>query len=134
MSQHTCALPLEAVIETMRPLPIEAMKGAPPAVLGMAIVRGAPVPVVDGRRLFGASGHAALRWVTVRAGPRVVALAVDDVIGVRTIDRAALAELPPLVRDAADGAVQAIGAADAELMLLLETARLVPDELVGGPG
>lgn len=134
MSEHTCALPLDAVIETMRPLPIEEMKGAPPAVLGMAVVRGEPVPVVDGRQLFGASRCDALRWITVRAGPRVVALAVDAVIGVRTIDRAALAELPPLVRSAADGAVQAIGAADAELMLLLEAARLVPDELVEGAG
>lgn len=116
----------------MRPLPIEPLAGTPASVLGMAIVRGAPIPVVDARRVFGEPSGEPSRWVSVRTGPRVVALAVDSVIGVRTIERASLGELPPLFADAAAGALAAVGALDSELILVLEAIRLIPDELAGG--
>jgi len=48
-----CALPLEAVIETMRPLPIDALGAMPPFVLGVSVIRGAPVVVVDAGLLVG---------------------------------------------------------------------------------
>src|ERR1039458_3558579 len=80
-----CALPLEHVVETMRPLPIGPLAGAPPGVSGLAVIRGAPVPVVDLSRLFSSDvGYievAPTRFVTVRVGQRVVALAVDRVEG-----------------------------------------------------
>ena len=44
---HLCALPLGAVIETLRPLPLRPLAGAPAGVLGVAVVRGSPVPVID---------------------------------------------------------------------------------------
>ena len=42
-----CALPLEHVSETMRPLPVEPIAGVISPVAGVAIIRGGPVPVVD---------------------------------------------------------------------------------------
>src|SRR6185295_4576205 len=48
-----CALPIARVIETMRPLPVRRIERAPDIVLGAAIIRGIPTPVVDASRLLG---------------------------------------------------------------------------------
>jgi purine-binding chemotaxis protein CheW len=124
-----CALPLECVLETMRPLPVEPLSGAPQFVPGLAMIRGEPVPVVDAARLLGAEGARPARFVSVRAGERRVALAVDSVLGVRSIPAGSLRELPPLLRDASAEFVSAIGMLDAELLLILQSTRLVPEDL-----
>jgi len=122
------ALPLLHAVETMRPLPIEPVADAPPFVRGLARIRGAAVPVVDGGLLVGDTPAPATRLVLLRVDGRAVALAVDEVIGVATLDAGALAATPPLLQ--AEGErVDAIGVLDAELLLLLRTSRLIPDEL-----
>lgn len=127
---RVCALPLTHVYETMRPLPTSALAGTPAFVRGVAVIRGAPVPVVDAARLLGATDAApARRFVTVRSGDRTVALAVDSVEGVSSLEAAELGELPPLLRDADAATVSAIGTLDAELLLVLESARVVPDSV-----
>jgi purine-binding chemotaxis protein CheW len=123
-----CALPLAHVVETMRALPVEAVAGAPHFVRGLAVIRGAPVPVVDTASLLGAPAAAADRFVTVVAGDRQVALAVDSVLGVRTISAGSLHELPPLLHDAGADVVAAIGLLDAELLLVLNSSRVLPDD------
>ena len=128
----SCALPLEAVIETMRPLPVEAVSGMPRFVLGISIIRGGPVVVVDAGLLLGHRASTAGRAVTVRAASRTIALLVDAVIGVRTLTARSVAELPPLLDKAAGDAVAAIAALDNELLLVLRAARLVPDDLPTG--
>jgi purine-binding chemotaxis protein CheW len=120
-----CALPVERVVETMRPLPVEGLRSAPPFVVGVAVIRGAAVPVVDAGRLLGAAGGDVSRFVTVRAGGRTVAIAVDEVVGVAAIPDGA--DLPPLVGAITADAVAHIGAHDADLMVVLEASRLVPD-------
>jgi purine-binding chemotaxis protein CheW len=123
------ALPVADVVEQMRPLPVEEVRGTPAYVLGMSRVRGAPMPVMDlGRFLAGTPGPAPTtseRWVTVRAGERRMALAVDAVEGVRTVDPGHLATLAPLLRDADTAAVAALGVLDASLLVLLHAARLL---------
>ncbi len=47
-----CAVPLESVLETMRPGATEPLAEAPRFVLGLAIIRGEPMPVVDMGRLI----------------------------------------------------------------------------------
>jgi purine-binding chemotaxis protein CheW len=128
------AIPLADVVETMRPLPIEPVAAAPGCVLGLAIIRGRPLAVVDVARLVGGGSGRPGRFVTVRAGAREVALAVDEVIGVRTLTADALADLPPLLRDADGAAVDAIGALDAELLFVLGGARLVSEAAIEGAG
>jgi purine-binding chemotaxis protein CheW len=123
-------MPLDHVAETMRVLPIEAIAGAPGYVRGLCIVRGSPVPVVDTGLLFGDQATRAGRLVTIRAGGRTIALAVETVLGIRAVAAAALNQLPPLLRDAATDAIAAIGTLDAELLLVLRTARIVPDDLL----
>jgi purine-binding chemotaxis protein CheW len=127
VASRTCALPLDAVIETMRPLPVELLVGAPPFIAGVSVIRGEPVPVVDAARLLGGEPAQAQRWVTLRGGPRPIALAVDTVLGVRDIAAAQLSALTPLAGAIAGEIVSAIGTLDHRLLVVLETARLVPD-------
>lgn len=126
------ALAAEHVIETMRPLPCEPVAGAPPFVAGVAIIRGRPTPVVDVGALLGAPREAlSERWITVAVGERVVGLAVSDVVGVRRLTGdVAPGAMPPLLTDAARGAVSALGVLDGELLLVLERASLVPDDVL----
>jgi purine-binding chemotaxis protein CheW len=118
------------VIEAMRPLPIEALPGAPDFVLGLAVIRGRPTAVLDLRALLG-DGDAAhepeARFVTVRAGDRQIALSVGAVAGVRALDPSSFGELPPLLKGARRDAIEAIGTLDAELLLVLRASRLVQE-------
>lgn len=126
----TCAVPLPHVVETLRPLPLEPLASPPPFVLGLSVIRGAPVPVVDLGRLLGAAGAPLpVRFVVLRVAGRRVALAVEGVLGVRELDPARLQDLPPLLSGAEAGAVEAVAAHDAHLLVVLRAARTVPDDL-----
>ena len=125
-----CALPLECVIEMTRPLTIDAVAGAPEFVLGLSIVRGSAVPIVDAGQLLGGKRSSPTRVVMLRVGERRVGLAVDEVIGVRSVDGGSLDEMPPLLRSAHAAVVSAIGTLDAELLMILKAVRIVPDELL----
>jgi purine-binding chemotaxis protein CheW len=129
--RHTCAIPLHHISETMRPLPVEPLAGTPRFVRGASVIRGAPTPVVDLGALLerGENGHACGRFVTVKAGVRRVALAVDAVVGVRSLDSARLEELPPLLRDADADLIEAIATSDMQLLVVLRTGRIVPDQV-----
>ncbi len=123
-----CALPLESSVEATRALPIEPVPGAPPFVLGLCIVRGAAIPIVDAALLLGSPRSSAARFVILRVGDRRVGLAVDAVLGVRQI-AGSFEELPPLLRGTDSSIVSAIGTLDAELLMVLRAVRMVPDEV-----
>jgi purine-binding chemotaxis protein CheW len=130
VGQVTCALPIEGVVETMRPLPVEPIGQVPPYIRGVTILRGRATVVIDMAHLLGQTASAEpTRFVVVRAGERRVALAFEEVIDVRAI-RAELGPLPPLLRAVAPEAVTAIGAANSAIVVLLETAHVVPPELL----
>jgi purine-binding chemotaxis protein CheW len=120
-----CALPLEHVIETMRPLPTAVIAGAPHFVRGLAVIRGAPVPVLDVASLLGETAASSGRFVTLTVGMRRVALAVGSVLGVRAIPAASLQGLPPLLNEAGSEVVASIGRLDAELLWVLQSSRLL---------
>ncbi|WP_242342427.1 chemotaxis protein CheW [Anaeromyxobacter terrae] len=124
---RACAIPLSHVIETLRPLPTTPCAGLPPFVLGAAVVRGAAVPVVELAAFLGAAAAATRRFVLVRCGDRPAALAVDAVSGVASlagVERTAA----PLLGAADGGAIEALGALDGELLVLLRAARIVPED------
>jgi purine-binding chemotaxis protein CheW len=128
------ALTLKDVRETMRPLPIEPLAGTPPFVLGLAIVRGFPAPVIDAGRLLGPSASpstpiSSARFISLKLGERTAALAVDAVLDVRSLGAGILADIPPLLGEAGADLVSALGTLDTELLLVLEAARLVPDSV-----
>jgi purine-binding chemotaxis protein CheW len=123
-----CALLLDDVVETMRPLPIEALPGAPSFVCGLSMIRGVPVPVVDAGALLEAPDPPQpTRFVSVKAGHRHVALAVEEVLGVRDLPVASLRDLPPLLEEAGAGVVSAVATLDSAFFVVLRAARLVPD-------
>ena len=124
------AIPIEHVAETLRPLTIEPLAGTPDFVLGVSILRGVPVPVVDVSRLVtGIDQSVGQRLVTIKLGARRAALLVSSVIGVRRLSSDTLAGLPALLRAAADRAVAAISFLDADLLVVLNATRIVPDEV-----
>jgi len=129
-----CALPLENVAETMRMLPIEPVADVPPSVLGLCLIRGAPAPVVDLQVLLAEPEAPLRRMVTLDVGGRTVALAVESVLGVRSIGAEESGRLPPLLRDAAGDVVAGIGVLDSEFLLFLSSARLAPSSLLGDGG
>jgi len=80
--------------------------------------------------LLSGSDTRARRLVTLAFGGRTIALAVEEVIGIRSLDNEAVRMLPPLLQNTAGDAVEAIRALDGELLLLLDTARLIPEALL----
>ena len=112
----------------MRPLPVEPLAEMPIFVLGLAVIRGNPVAVVDTGALLGVTGEAqATRFVLLRLGERRVALAAEEVLGIREISPSVLHDLPPLLRDASAAIVSAIGTLDTELLLVLHAVRILPE-------
>src|SRR5262245_55203250 len=91
------ALPISYVIETMPPQPVVPVAGAPDYVLGISVIRGQPVPVVDTGRLVGGTPTEASRVVTVRLGARTVGLVSEAVLGKQDIGPTTLMRLPPLL-------------------------------------
>lgn len=127
-NSRLCALALEHVIETMRALPLEPLPDMPPFLLGVSIVRGLLVPVVNVAVLVDiASDARPTRWVTLRLGERQVAFAVSSVLGVRELASETFEQVPPLLREIDAAALAAITTLDAELLLVLQGARLIPE-------
>ena len=128
-----CALPLEQVSETMRPLPVAAVNGMPSFMDGVAVVRGSPVPVVDLARLLGRpDDEPRARFVVVKVDQRYVALAVPQVIGVRPLDPASVGALPPLLEGTSAEFVAGIGVLDAHLLVVLKSWRILPASIWEG--
>lgn len=110
-------------------LPVEPLADAPAFLRGVAVIRGAPVPVLDLGRLLGQARTAPSRIVTVRAGGRTLGLAVTQIVAVRREDEVGLHAAVPLLREAAQEAVSSIGSLDAEALLFLGDLRVLADKV-----
>lgn len=124
------AVPVPQVGEIMRALPVEPLAGAPSFVAGLAIIRGSPTPVIHLHALLtdgiATTPPAGARFVTLRVAERRVALWVDAVLPIRTLDQVQLGALPPLWQGERPLAAAALGALDRDLLIVLETTRLLP--------
>ena len=122
----------------MRALEVKPLAGTPAFVSGVSIIRGAPLPVVDTASLLGVNQPHPKYFVTIKAGDRRVVLAIDAVLKVAAVPAGSIHELPPLLDDAGSQMISAIGALDADLLLVLRNARLIPEAVwtaleSGGP-
>lgn len=122
------AFTVRHVAETMRMLPIDLISGAPASVLGVCIIRGEPVVVVDSARLFNDVAMRCNRLVTLRTGKRIVALAAEKIIGVQSLPADRHITLAPLLQRVET--IESITMLDRELVYVLRTARIVPDDLL----
>jgi purine-binding chemotaxis protein CheW len=127
-SSVICAVPLVYVSETMRAMPLERLANMPSFVLGVSRIRASATPVVDLRALLGTgSADRFARFVALKVEHRQVALAVDRVLGIRELEPAKLAALPPLLSGTSAELVEAIGELDQRLLLVLRAGRLCPE-------
>jgi purine-binding chemotaxis protein CheW len=131
VSGALCAFPLAEVIETMRPLAVEPLPNTPDFIRGVARIRGAAVPVVQLTALF-QGDHLCdfpTRFVTLRVGQRCVAIAVQRVVGIADLSDRVFDNLSPLLQTVQTEFIQTLGTLDAEFLMMLDTARLVPDSV-----
>ncbi len=130
VSGRICAVPIRFVTEIMRPLPVEPMAGMHTCVLGLSIIRGRPTPVVELARILGAETHAPIGgFISLRVENLTVALAVEAISGINTLDTLVLQDLPPLLKGEQSEMIEAIGNLDAQLLVILRAARIVPEEV-----
>lgn len=126
-----CAFPVEAVRETCRPLPFQAVQGVPPFVRGVSVIRGVSTPVLHlGMMLSGEDYRPGQRLVNVLISSRPVAFEVDEVLGVRRLSRTQLATTQPLVRGTLTNRIESLSVLDGELLAWLDAAKLVENELL----
>jgi purine-binding chemotaxis protein CheW len=123
-----CAFPVGTVVEVMRLQPIEPAPGASAVVRGISVIRGLATPVLDLQLLLdGTPGETATRMLTVRTDRGTVALCVDAMLGVRRFKQSEFAATPPLLAGAQRELMDALAVLDDQLLLVLRSARLVPD-------
>ena len=120
-----CALRLDEVVETMRPLPTRPLAGTPPYVRGITIMRGVPTPVVDVARVLGGEAAETERFVAVRTEHGPIAFATGPVLGIRATPPAGPAAYPGV----SSRLVAGVGMIGTEPVLLLQSMRVVPDEV-----
>ena len=124
-----CALHLDEVIETMRPLAVRPLAGTPAFVRGVTIMRGVPTPVIDVARLLGGEQAGAARFVAVRTERGPVAFATGEVLGIRHAGPDTGTRHAALLGGSTGTLVAGVGTLDAEPLLLLQSMRVVPDEV-----
>jgi purine-binding chemotaxis protein CheW len=124
-----CALRLDEIIETMRPLPVQPLAGTPPFVSGISIMRGQPSPVIDVARLLGADDTPPVRFIAVSTDRGPVAFATGPVLGIRPTVTGTDQHHTRLLGVAPARLVAAIGTVDAEPLIQLQSMRMVPDEV-----
>ncbi|MEV0902364.1 chemotaxis protein CheW, partial [Actinoplanes sp. NPDC049802] len=124
-----CALPLDEVIETMRPLETRALAGTPPYVCGLTVLRGEPTPVIDVTRLLTGADGLIDRYVAVRAARGPVVCATGPVLGVREVLVSPPEESSVLFTGISKALIAAVGTIGADPLLLLRSPRAVPDEV-----
>lgn len=89
LNEHRYALPLADVREVLAVPAIVPLPKAPTIVEGVVNIRGVVVPVMDIRarfRLPAQPPHPADHLLVARAGARLVALRVDQVLGLELMD------------------------------------------------
>ncbi len=124
-----CALQLDEVIETMRPLETRALAGTPTFVRGITVLRGVPTPVIDVSRLLGGGTAEPERYLAVRTDRGAVALATGEVLGIRNVEAEPAGGHPALLSSGNTRLVAGVGTLATEPLLLLQSMRAVPDEV-----
>ena len=124
-----CALHLDEVIETMRPLQTRSLAGTPAFILGISVLRGVPTPVIDVSRLLGGGPAEAERYVAVRTERGAVAMATGPILGISTVDAGPAGGHPALLGASNSRLVAGVGTLGTEPLLLLQSMRAVPDDV-----
>jgi purine-binding chemotaxis protein CheW len=127
-----CAVAIEHVAEVARPRPLTHIADAPDFVVGLTTLRDQLVPVLDLGRLLVGEPVRATRLLRLRIPSRRAALAVEEVAGVADIAPEMLQPLPSLLSGAPEERIVALGQRDAQVLAVLEAARLASSITLDG--
>ncbi len=129
------AIPILAVQEINRMLPITRVPQSPPFVEGVINLRGKILPVVDLRRRFTLevgkpTGHERIIVVEVASekGTRVIGFTVDRVNEVLRIGRDIVDAAPAMASGSDADYVQGVGKLEDRLLILLDLNRLFGEQ------
>lgn len=119
------ALSIEAVREIIRPLVAVKMPHLPSAVVGVADHRGAVIPIIDLRTLFGRGSSPSTnrtKWVVIGRdeGSPSVGLIVDSVVGVFGVTDESTRAAPPWAQDQIEAGMGDVVSRDGELVFVLD--------------
>lgn len=121
------AIPILAVQEINRMMPITRVPQSPPFIEGVINLRGKIIPVMDLRKRFGlkAGEHSNdARIIVVEVGARVIGFTVDRVNEVLRIDAGIVEPAPSMVTGADSDYVDGVGKLEDRLLILLNLDRL----------
>lgn len=125
------AVPLNLVEEVLPVVPADPIPGGPRWLLGMAMLRGRLVPLIDGGLRLGGepvpctmNARTLLLVPAACNPPMAAAMRVDRVRGVCDADPEAPGSHPGLVH-AADGALGAVTAGDGEMLTFIDAGSLL---------
>jgi chemotaxis signal transduction protein len=128
---RACAIPLSLIDEVLPIVPADPIPGGPPWLLGMAMLRGRLVPLIDGSvRLGGSRVPCTMNARTVLLvpsacdPPMAVALRVERVHGICEADPEGPGSHPGLVH-AAGGALGAMTAGAAGILTFIDAGSLL---------
>ncbi len=123
------AIPILAVQEINRMMPITRVPNSPPSVEGVINLRGRIIPVIDLRKRFGQkpgsdAGDARIIVVEVGTAGRVLGFTVDRVNQVLRLSRDIVDPAPTLGQQPSADFVQGVGKLDDRLLILLDLEKL----------
>jgi purine-binding chemotaxis protein CheW len=131
IGERAYAIPLRLVEEVLPVVPAEPVPGSPEWLIGMAMLRGRLVPLIDGGLRIGRTpvpltmnARTVLLVPSACEPPMAVALRVERVRGVSDADPLAHGSHPGLV-SAADGALGAVTPRDGAVVTFLEAGSLL---------
>ncbi len=124
---------IERIQEIVIPERVTTIPEVPAYVAGVSNLRGAIIPIIDLRHLFGLPPKAAdadTRTIVVNVGNRVMGCTVDTVAQVIRIPDERIQPAPETVAAGAPRYVEGFARLDDELYILLDTDQLLaPDNL-----
>ena len=124
---ETFGLPITAVQEILRPLPLTPVPGAPAHVEGVINLRGRILPVVDLRKRCGVPAEAGRknRIVVAVSEGRRVGLMVDAASEVLRIPESAVDSPARLFGEQSSGYVTGVAKLSGRLVILVDVGKLL---------
>lgn len=127
VGQETFGVPIGAVHEILRPLPVTPVPGAPPHIEGVINLRGRIISIMDLRKRCGAPAepHRRNRIVVAESEGRRIGLMVDSASEVLRIPEATIEPPSSVFGDAPAGFVSGVAKLANRLVILVDLARLL---------
>jgi purine-binding chemotaxis protein CheW len=127
VGQETFGVPIGAVQEILRPLPVTPVPGAPPHIEGVINLRGRIISIMDLRKRCGAPAepNRRNRIVVAESDGRRIGLMVDSASEVLRIPEASIEPPASLFGDAPAGYVTGVAKLANRLVILVDIALLL---------